>query len=207
MPCLPSIADLLTPLAAKMAEEPFKLLIMDSITANLRVDFSGRGELAERCACVATCSALCQWQGVAMQLSCLACPFTPTWAQPYVQAAEAGPADESIEEGGRRVMDVSQCPPLVPFNRLHLLASDKLVGKQGCLLCHVFRRGRSCRPCNASRALNADQGLDVCTQISEEFNVAVVITNQVMSDPSGGAIFVSDPTKPVRAAAPFRLFQ
>ena len=31
-----------------MAEEPFKLLIMDSITANLRVDFSGRGELAER---------------------------------------------------------------------------------------------------------------------------------------------------------------
>lgn len=31
-----------------MAEEPFKLLIMDSITANLRVDFSGRGELADR---------------------------------------------------------------------------------------------------------------------------------------------------------------
>ena len=41
-------ADLLIPLAAKMAEEPFKLLIMDSITANLRVDFSGRGELADR---------------------------------------------------------------------------------------------------------------------------------------------------------------
>ena len=41
-------ADYLVPLAAKMAEEPFKLLIMDSITANLRVDFSGRGELAER---------------------------------------------------------------------------------------------------------------------------------------------------------------
>lgn len=36
------------PLAAKMAEEPFKLLIMDSITNNLRTDFSGRGELAER---------------------------------------------------------------------------------------------------------------------------------------------------------------
>jgi len=41
-------ADLLRPLAAAMAEEPFKLLIMDSITANLRVDYSGRGELAER---------------------------------------------------------------------------------------------------------------------------------------------------------------
>lgn len=34
--------------AAMMADEPFKLLIVDSITANLRVDFSGRGELAER---------------------------------------------------------------------------------------------------------------------------------------------------------------
>ena len=26
-----------------MAEEPFRLIIMDSITANLRVDFTGRG--------------------------------------------------------------------------------------------------------------------------------------------------------------------
>jgi meiotic recombination protein DMC1 len=34
-------------------------------------------------------------------------------------------------------------------------------------------------------------------QIAEEFNVAVVITNQVMSDPSGGAMFVVDPKKPV----------
>lgn len=34
-------------------------------------------------------------------------------------------------------------------------------------------------------------------QIADEFNVAVVITNQVMSDPSGGAMFVSDPKKPV----------
>lgn len=42
------LTDLLIPLAAKMAEEPFKVLIVDSITANLRVDFSGRGELAER---------------------------------------------------------------------------------------------------------------------------------------------------------------
>lgn len=31
-----------------MVEEPFKLLIVDSVTANFRVDFSGRGELAER---------------------------------------------------------------------------------------------------------------------------------------------------------------
>jgi meiotic recombination protein DMC1 len=34
-------------------------------------------------------------------------------------------------------------------------------------------------------------------QIAEEFNVAVVITNQIQSDPSGGAVFVSDPKKPV----------
>lgn len=34
-------------------------------------------------------------------------------------------------------------------------------------------------------------------KIAEEFNVAVVITNQVQSDPGGGAMFVSDPKKPV----------
>jgi meiotic recombination protein DMC1 len=34
-------------------------------------------------------------------------------------------------------------------------------------------------------------------QISEEFNVAVVVTNQVMSDPGGGMTFVADPKKPV----------
>lgn len=37
------MAELLVPLAAKMSEEPFRLIIMDSITANLRVDFTGRG--------------------------------------------------------------------------------------------------------------------------------------------------------------------
>ena len=40
--------EMIISVAAMMAEQPFKLLIVDSITANLRVDFSGRGELAER---------------------------------------------------------------------------------------------------------------------------------------------------------------
>ncbi|KAA0049326.1 meiotic recombination protein DMC1-like protein [Cucumis melo var. makuwa] len=40
--------NLLLGLAAKMSEEPFKLLIVDSIIALFRVDFTGRGELAER---------------------------------------------------------------------------------------------------------------------------------------------------------------
>eukprot|EP01023_Acetabularia_acetabulum_P063660 TRINITY_DN802_c0_g1_i4.p3 TRINITY_DN802_c0_g1~~TRINITY_DN802_c0_g1_i4.p3 ORF type:complete len:371 (-),score=70.67 TRINITY_DN802_c0_g1_i4:915-2027(-) len=86
--------ELLIAIAAKMVEEPFRLLIMDSITTNLRVDFSGRGELAER------------QQRLAQLL-----------------------------------------------NRLK--------------------------------------------KVGEEFNVAVVITNQVISDPSGGAMFVADPKKPV----------
>lgn len=34
-------------------------------------------------------------------------------------------------------------------------------------------------------------------KLSEEFNVAVVITNQVVSDPGGGAMFVSDAKKPI----------
>jgi meiotic recombination protein DMC1 len=41
-------AHLLTMVAAKMAEERFALLVVDSITALFRTDFSGRGELAER---------------------------------------------------------------------------------------------------------------------------------------------------------------
>ncbi|GFP86046.1 meiotic recombination protein dmc1 homolog [Phtheirospermum japonicum] len=40
--------NLLLGLAAKMAEEPFKLLIVDSVIALFRVDFTGRGELADR---------------------------------------------------------------------------------------------------------------------------------------------------------------
>lgn len=41
-------AHLLSMVAAKMAEDQFSILIVDSITALFRVDFSGRGELAER---------------------------------------------------------------------------------------------------------------------------------------------------------------
>ncbi|KAG5492905.1 hypothetical protein JKF63_01485 [Porcisia hertigi] len=41
-------AYLLSMVAAKMAEDQFSLLVVDSITALFRVDFSGRGELAER---------------------------------------------------------------------------------------------------------------------------------------------------------------
>lgn len=40
--------EYLVTLAAMMAQEHFKVLIMDSIMAHLRVDFSGRGELSER---------------------------------------------------------------------------------------------------------------------------------------------------------------
>ncbi|WJX62209.1 Meiotic recombination protein dmc1 [Trifolium repens] len=40
--------NLLLGLAAKMAEEPFRLLIVDSVIALFQVDFTGRGELAER---------------------------------------------------------------------------------------------------------------------------------------------------------------
>ena len=34
-------------------------------------------------------------------------------------------------------------------------------------------------------------------QISEEYNSAILITNQVMADPSGGMTFVQDPKKPI----------
>ncbi|EDR23978.1 meiotic recombination protein dmc1, putative [Entamoeba dispar SAW760] len=86
--------DLLIEVAARMAEDHFRILIIDSVTSLFRVDFSGRGELSER---------------------------------------------------------------------------QQKLGKM----------------------------MNKLIKISEEFNVAVVITNQVMSDPGGGAMFVVDPKKPI----------
>jgi meiotic recombination protein DMC1 len=43
-----TLATCLIQVAAKFAEERFALLVVDSIMAPFRVDFSGRGELAER---------------------------------------------------------------------------------------------------------------------------------------------------------------
>ena len=54
------------------------------------------------------------------------------------------------------------------------------------LLTYCMSRKGMSLTCNAGRM-----------QLSEEFNVAVVITNHVVSDPSGGAVFVADPKKPV----------
>lgn len=41
------------------------------------------------------------------------------------------------------------------------------------------------------------QMLSKLKKLAYEFNLAIVITNQVISDPSGGAVFVSDPKKPI----------
>ena len=40
--------SILEPLAAMMAEDQFRLVIVDSITGCFRTDFTGRGELSER---------------------------------------------------------------------------------------------------------------------------------------------------------------
>lgn len=43
-----SVTNLIMQAAAAMIEDSFALLIIDSIMAPYRVDYSGRGELAER---------------------------------------------------------------------------------------------------------------------------------------------------------------
>jgi meiotic recombination protein DMC1 len=43
-----SLSNLLMQAAGAMVEDTFALLVIDSIMAPFRVDFSGRGELAER---------------------------------------------------------------------------------------------------------------------------------------------------------------
>ena len=167
------------PLAAKMAEEPFKLLIMDSITANLRVDFSGRGELAERQ----------QRLGQLMQRL----RKVGGWAG---GAGVCGQGPAGCQLGGAGL---------------------------GCSACQGSWRAAAaalplcCRPPTAAAAAAAPAAAGAAhqaagplklllssmhlpllprVQLSEEFNVAVLITNQVISDPSGGAMFVADPKKP-----------
>ncbi|CAO3576872.1 unnamed protein product [Absidia cylindrospora] len=49
----------------------------------------------------------------------------------------------------------------------------------------------------ADRQQKLNQLLSRLIKISEEYNVAVYLTNQVSSDPGGGMTFVSDPKKPV----------
>ncbi|KAJ1555976.1 Meiotic recombination protein dmc1 [Cladochytrium tenue] len=49
----------------------------------------------------------------------------------------------------------------------------------------------------AERQQKLNQMLARLMRISEEFNVAVFITNQMCSDPAGGLTFVADPKKPI----------
>ncbi|KAG0170829.1 Meiotic recombination protein dmc1 [Apophysomyces sp. BC1034] len=49
----------------------------------------------------------------------------------------------------------------------------------------------------ADRQQKLNQMLSRLIKISDEYNIAVFLTNQVSSDPGGGMIFVSDPKKPV----------
>jgi len=61
----------------------------------------------------------------------------------------------------------------------------------------LFRVDYSGRGELAERQQKLGKMLNRLTKVAEEFNVAVVITNQVSADPGGGAMFVADAKKPV----------
>lgn len=61
----------------------------------------------------------------------------------------------------------------------------------------LFRSDFSGRGDLGERQQKLNQMLARLTRISEEYNVAVFITNQMMSDPSATMTFVADPKKPV----------
>ncbi|KAI9365051.1 meiotic recombinase Dmc1 [Pilaira anomala] len=61
----------------------------------------------------------------------------------------------------------------------------------------LFRCDYSGRGELADRQQKLNQMLSRLTKISEEYNVAVFLTNQVSSDPGGGMTFVADPKKPI----------
>ncbi|KAL6056418.1 Meiotic recombination protein DMC1 B [Balamuthia mandrillaris] len=61
----------------------------------------------------------------------------------------------------------------------------------------LFRVDFSGRGELAERQQKLGRMLSKLMKVAEEFNVAVFITNQVVSDPGGGAMFVADAKKPV----------
>ncbi|KAI7899547.1 meiotic recombinase Dmc1, partial [Cokeromyces recurvatus] len=61
----------------------------------------------------------------------------------------------------------------------------------------LFRCDYSGRGELADRQQKLNQMLSRLTKISEEYNIAVFLTNQVSSDPGAGMTFVADPKKPV----------
>lgn len=61
----------------------------------------------------------------------------------------------------------------------------------------LFRVDFSGRGELGERQQKLNQFLSRLMNIAEEYNVAVFITNQMMSDPSGGLTFVADPKKPI----------
>ncbi|WUR04600.1 DNA repair RAD51-like protein 2 [Vairimorpha necatrix] len=61
----------------------------------------------------------------------------------------------------------------------------------------LFRVDFSGRGELGERQQKLNQFLSKLINISEEFNIAVFITNQMMADPSGAMTFVADPKKPI----------
>ena len=61
----------------------------------------------------------------------------------------------------------------------------------------LFRTDYTGRGELAGRQQKLGQVLRLAHRMAEEFNFAVVMTNQMTSDPGGGMTFVSDPKKPI----------
>eukprot|EP00928_Gymnodinium_smaydae_P048302 TRINITY_DN32281_c0_g1_i1.p1 TRINITY_DN32281_c0_g1~~TRINITY_DN32281_c0_g1_i1.p1 ORF type:complete len:351 (+),score=107.43 TRINITY_DN32281_c0_g1_i1:83-1135(+) len=74
-------------------------------------------------------------------------------------------------------------------DRFALIIVDSIMG--------VFRVDYSGRGELAERQQNLGRVLSKLQKVSEEFNVAVVLTNQVMADPGGGCAFMPSHPKPI----------
>ncbi|OIR58962.1 MAG: RecA family ATPase Dmc1 [Amphiamblys sp. WSBS2006] len=75
------------------------------------------------------------------------------------------------------------------IGRYRLLIVDSIIS--------LFRTDFSGRGELGERQQKLNKMLNALMRISEEYNVAVFITNQMMSDPGAGMSFVPDPKKPV----------
>lgn len=68
------------------------------------------------------------------------------------------------------------------------------------LECRPFRDGKSSflkPPCLFSPPVYSEEAETDCMFLSQQFGVAVVITNQVVAQVDGAAMFAADPKKPI----------
>ena len=204
-----------------MSEEPFRLIIMDSITANLRVDFTGRGanHLSVPLRCVHQVGAdvlhsmsASAWKSV---VACLTGELAERqqklgYIMSRLRKVHAKPLDtytiQAASAATVHVLNILTPAPRMPGAALGGVQRGS-PNNEPCSEHHVPALDPSCSAaCHSSCAIHCHHAIDSMYQLAKGCSstpltvplcaISLLSFPQV-SDPSGGAMFVADPKKPV----------